>query len=682
VETAAPPSGRARVPWNRLAAGFFALIGLLLVLTINRDAAYQLIDSDEGYNLGIAYSLGTDFCYCTWTAPSRIFPAEGSTNGPALYAAAFFFATAHNPDAAVRGSATIAAVLLVVALFVLEPWLIVIAMILYHAWPAVHNLSVSFFGEMWAIAFAILGIALFRRIAVPADLRRLIFSKSFLGSCLCFACAMESKLLASATVITTVFALAYERGSGPAFGLPAWPARLVRSVAFWAMSMAGALAVLFLLVAFSVAHSTHHPFDVAGIYQAFHDWVMNMFAQGSASASNLLGDFTTRIAHFSRPSFLIFPLIAALILLCVNWTYVFFITIAIAMWVKVGANEDHIAIAFYVLTVLGALESRTLVQRVAQRLRQPLWPAETVLAAAGLVLTFMFIIPLSALADWPTQPIPTFDERRYIATGHGAYHYSQQLVDAIRRQQYVAVSGWWDFPSMYLREHLHFYDRTWPGTTLLPKDRVALLFDSSNAVFPITSIKENCGSIIYQEATMVLCHVHPGRDTTFQLHTVADPDLPTQGPNLLTAAPSLQAENGWVTTPSQMSTDFKPGDSNGIAVHLNNSIGAFQAYRAVHTAAGKALVVSGTITVSGAAIPGLGGVSVLYLDANGNAVGGDGVDYSDDPGAYPFAFQVTAPGTEGKVLLFVHTQDVTNDQTVIGLRGLKVAELAPPPHSR
>lgn len=665
--------------WARLVTyGVSIVVGLTLVLAVNRYAAYPHIDFNAAYNLQIAQSIGNDFCYCTTYSPKTIFGLS-SANGAIQYVGAFFFAVTHNdPDVAVRGTATVGTLLLVLALLALEPWLVVVGAILFFAWPTEFSLSLGFFGEIWGLAFAIFGIAVLRRMKMPAEMPALLRSRGFILACVCFGIAMEGKLLIVAAFGPIVFAIAYAKIVQPSYR--EWPQFLnvVRAALVATVSAIAGFAVLYLLVAFSVVHSTHNLFDTGAINQAYNGYVGFMFAQGAGqSEPDLIGHISSRIAHFGSPMVLWLFFAAALVLLYANWTYALFIALSLLMWLKLGDNEYHVVMSFYLTIVMGALEAQALLRRFALGRGLSVVKIDAAAAALALivVLSFLSRVHFAGAAMANDSPPLSADGRRIVDTSSGAYNYTAKLVKAIKAQRYIATSGWWQFPELSLREHLYFYDRTAPSTVLLPKDQVALLIDKTNVSAPVTSIRENCGSIIYAEGPIVLCHIHPGRDSDFQMHTVPNPTLPTLGSNLLKNPSFAQGPKDWSVSPPAMKITYGKRAGGGLAIGLGNVKGAQQLIQNVKMRAHEPLVIKGTITVSGAPLPRMAGADVLFLDPAGNQSAGEGVDLSVGVGTFPFAFQFTPSHDAGQLLLFVHTSDTTNGKTIVTFRNLKVAYL-------
>ncbi len=493
--------GDARRAWTWATRAAYLAMGLLFVAFIYHAAPYFTIDRDQSQNIGIARSIADDFCYCSMSTPPIVFPTEESSNGPLEYVGAFFFAvTRDNEDVAREGTATVAAAVLMIALFVLEPWLVVVAFVLFFIWPTVQNLSEMFFGEMWAIALSILGFALLTKMDLAADPRALFRNGRFLAACACFGLAMESKLVAAPSIVLIVFALAYGRGAAPKPG--SLLTKLGRAALVTAAATAGALVVLFVSIAFSVAHSTHLT-HLHKMLQTPAEFIWDMIGQGTnKSDPDLLGHIGRRIADFPVPLVLFAPLLAAVVSALANWTYLPFIAVTFVTWMKIGDNPDHIAIAFYLLIVMGAFEAPKLVRGLAARLGIPVVSAEAVGLVAALALLWR-LWPVSFPASIPSGPLPN---QRYAFTGLGAYYYSAKLVDVIRRQRYVEINGFWGFPDISVRENFHFYNRFEPESRVLPKDQVALLFDDSFVQHPGVSKQDDCLDIIYEEGPIVLCH--------------------------------------------------------------------------------------------------------------------------------------------------------------------------------
>lgn len=106
---------------------------------------------------------------------------------------------------------------------------------------------------------------------------------------------------------------------------------------------------------------------------------------------------------------------------------------------------------------------------------------------------------------------------RTIQTSQGVLAYSDGLVNALRDQRYVVTSGWWQFPSLSLEQHLQFYDRVNPANAYLNRHSdVALLFDQGIRYWPFTSIAANCGPLIYRDGPLVLCRYKNGVPLNFQ----------------------------------------------------------------------------------------------------------------------------------------------------------------------
>ena len=654
--------------WATLGRAFCLAVGLSLVATVNHFADYPHIAFNDAWNLEIAQSLSSDFCYCKTYSPRRVFPAEESSNGPLQYVGAFFFKVGNNnPDIAMTGTATVGTLLIVVALFILEPWLVILAAILFLAWPAFDNLSFLFLGEIWAIGFALLGIGLLRRTALPGNLLKLLWTSNFILACVCFGLAMESKFLSIGAIAPIVFALAYQKLARP--GL--WPTvlNLIRAAVVSAMTTLGGLVVLVLAIAFSVAHSTRS-FDVHAMTQASVAFMSFMLSTGQIQSEALtLANLLDRIAHFSSALVVVFFFVSSAVLIYRNWTYLVPVAVVLAMWLKVGADENHIVIAFYLIIVLGALESEALVRRLATERGLSVANVNAVLAALVLIVI------------WRTIPTPihifriTPEDRHTVATSLGAYHYTPMLAKMLRGQKYVATSGWWEFPELSIREGLRFYDRTSPSTALLPKDQVALLFDKGNKLSPITSVESNCGRIIYEEGPMVLCHARADHDLDFQLHTVLNPVLPTRGPNLLANPSFSQGSKGWIVGTPAMKTKYDASHAR-VMISLSDAVGAKMLTQDLRLRSRDTVVVKATVTVSGASLPRLAGADVIFIDTvDGQRKGGDGVDSSVGLGSFPIAFEFTPTHDVGQLLLFVHVQGASNDETVISFSNLKVAYL-------
>ncbi len=663
----------AERPWGQRilsARTVFLFVGLMLVALVYHNSWYFPLDTDQAQNLELGRSLADHFCYCTMSAPPIVFPAAESSNGPLEYVGGFFFKISHdNADVARVGAETVAAVILVVGLYAFEPWLVVVAFVLFFIWRMVTNLSVEFYGEIWAIGFATLGLAFLKRMEFTSGPLQLLRNKRFLAACVCFGFAMESKLVAAATITTLVFAVAYGRQTSRGFSEILL--RLTRAIIASAMFTIGGFIVLFVSIAFSVAHSTH-PLDVRAVFQTPMDFFSNMLLQGTSKSDPVLfGHLVARINGFIYPSFLVLPLLAAIVLVYANWAYVPLLAISLLTWLKIGEDEKHIVIAFYLIIVMGALEAQGLVRRFADRRGINLPTANALAGAVGLVI-------VCCIGAWPwvliavdSGPPPN---QQFMDTTAGALFYSPKLIDMIRQQTYVATSGFWNFPDLMVRTDLHFYDRTDPRTTQLPKGKVALLFDEGNRASPITSVKENCGSIIYKEGSLVLCHVRADRDTDAQTATVPNPSLPTKGPNLLVNASFSQGPKGWAEGAGLRTAYLKPG-GGGVTVSLNNVKGAEQITQDLLAKPNEPLAVSGVITIAGAPLPRDAGAEVYLLSTVDGKSAATGVNAFNDVGSYPFAFEFAPEHSTVRLLLFVFTGQNTNDKTSISFQNLHVAYL-------
>lgn len=341
----------------------FLLAGIALVFFVRHYAAYPQIDFDEAYNLQISRSIADSFCYCTAYEPTRVFPTEESVNGPPQYAAALFFATTHSPDAAKVGAATLGMALLVASLLLLEPWLVLLTCTLFFTWFFFFLTSITFGGEIWALAFAIFGIAALRHLR-RQNAQQVVRDPMFVAAALLFGLAIECKLLVSLAIFPIALAIFYERSASSSRF-----ARIANAaVATFALLFAG-LAVLAILVAFSVAHSSGHLFDFPSMASAFVGFITNMIGQGSGQA-NGLADGLAQVSHFSAPVVLALAVTASAVLLYANFVYLPFVAITFAWCFFFGHAERHTVMSLYLAILLGTLAAQDLMRRyLPQRAR-------------------------------------------------------------------------------------------------------------------------------------------------------------------------------------------------------------------------------------------------------------------------------------------------------------------------
>ena len=487
------------------------LVVVLMTVMVARLSLERPITSDEAYNMQIATSIGTRFCYCTRYRPERVFPSEESTNGLLQYVGGALFAITHSLDRTKAGTTAAAMLVLGAALLALDPWLVFVGAFLLFEWYGVVYISINFLGESWAIAFSLLGIAALRRCDFSAPLRKTISSRAFLAAILCFAVASESKLLATLVVIPVTWAIAYRYA-----GTAASVLRLARASIVTACAGLGTALFMLLFVGFSVIHSTR-TVNPAAVWQTFAGYILNMIGQGQGQARPF--DFAhvgAIISSFDNPAIIALFAVSAAVLLYADWAYVFFVLVTLAWWLHYGIDERHLIIAIYMTIVLAAFESRPLIERLSSKsgVRSGTLSLAAAAGAAALVFAVTLVSHGTFYAPGKIQPFP--NRKQVVLTSQGRFHYSPALVRMLRRQRYVVTSGWFQFSELSLREHLEFYDRMSPANADLPRDRVALLFDTGITNWPLTSVKGNCARILYAEGPLVLCAVKRSVPLDFQ----------------------------------------------------------------------------------------------------------------------------------------------------------------------
>lgn len=490
---------------------FSAITVLVLALIAARLSMARPINFDEAYNLQIAKSIGTSFCYCTRYRPERVFPVEESTNGIVQYVGGAFFAFTQSPDVAKTGTVAAAMLVLGAVLLLLDPWLVLLTALLFFVWYVLVYVSINVFGEPWAIAFSLLGIFLLRKCDLTAALRTLLTSRAFLAAVACFGIAAESKLLAALVIVPVAWAITVQRGGGKTYAV-----RASRATCITAAVGAGTALMLLLLVAFSVIHSMR-TIDVGAIWQIFSGFISNMAAQGQGQAQSFDAAHVAQIlSRFDSPIVLALLVLSTAVLLYVNWAYLFFVLVTLTWWLHYGANERHAVISLFVMIILAGLEGHALIERVSSERRTS--SVKLALGACGLLAAVALAVGLASHATFDApgaiKPIPNRED--VVQTAEGRYHYSERLVNMLRHERYVVASGWGQFPEITLREHLEFYDRMSPANAALPRSQVVLLFDKGNTNFPLTSIRGNCERVLYTEGPIILCAVRRDVPLDFQ----------------------------------------------------------------------------------------------------------------------------------------------------------------------
>ncbi|MDE2481730.1 MAG: hypothetical protein KGN02_06035 [bacterium] len=495
---------------SNVVATFALVAALVLVFSIAQIVAHRPINGDEAYNMQIAKSLATDFCYCTRYHPIRVFPVEESSNGVMQYVAATFFATLKRPDLVKLGTVIAAMLLLCAAVFALDAWLVLLTAALFVLWPVFTYVAVSVYGEMWAAAFVVLGVVALRRCDLAAPLALLVRSRAMLLAILCFGLAIESKLIAVIAVLPIVWAELYGR-------LDALPTRnrIARATAVTAAVGGGTFAVLFSLIAFSVLHSTRS-FSIGTAATTFVGFIGDMILQGRGQAAPLLSGAVTFFQTFTSAGVLVLIAAAFALLIYVNRGYVLFAAVTLAWCLHYGGNERHDFISLFVALMLAGEAAHRLLVRES-RARTIAFARLASLTSAVLVLVVVGIALLARdTVDAPAAVQRFAHVHRLIQVADGRYHYTPALVAALRRYRYVATSGWWQFPELSLRENLEFYDRTNPANADLPRDQVVLFIDRENHLAPSTTVQANCGPIVYTEGPLVICKPNPRVPLAYQ----------------------------------------------------------------------------------------------------------------------------------------------------------------------
>jgi hypothetical protein len=494
-------------------------------MSVHRYAAYVPIHFNEAYNLQIAQSIARYGCYCTTYFPRRVFPVEESTNGIPQYVGAAFFAATHDPDAVVIGTATLGTAALVVALLFLEPWLVAVSCILFRTWTSYFFVSTQFEGEIWALAFAVFGIALLRKYrnvdgdpATDAPITPygdamnsasraslMLRDRKVLMAIVFFALAMECKLLVAIAVFPIAFAILARKSDARSRST-----MIDSAIGVLAISVAS-FAILFLLIAFSVVHSTRGAFDVGSVGNAFFGFIGNMISQGQNAAGSTVG-FFARIASFFDPMALVVFCVASIILLGANVAYFPLAAVTIIWFFGFGRGgiERHMVMSLYLTTIMGAMEARAMLGRFAMSGKAAIRTYCVVAVCAfGVFLAVNTLVGRPFIGKVFEQQVAAGYDREHVirTSANASTHYTRRLVEAIRREPYVVTSGWWQFPELSIREGLSFYDRMKPQNDSLPKGQVALLFDEGNRLWPPTSRQANCGKVLYREGSIVLCRV-------------------------------------------------------------------------------------------------------------------------------------------------------------------------------
>lgn len=493
---------------RRLAFICYALMALVIVVAVAHYAAYLHIDHDEADGLLIAQSIGAHFCYCGNYIPVAVFPVAESTNGIPQYVAGIFFALTQSPDVAVIGTATIGALLLVIGLLAYEPWLVLATGLLLYSWLTLFVTSITFSGEIWAIALTLLGLVALSKSIASSDTLHGICSKAFFWACLSFGLAIEAKLITALTLIPLVFATTHQAlKQNAATKAPSLPT-LIRATVVTAISTIASLMIMAISISFSVAHSTGHWLDVGSMAGHVSGFISNMIYQGQVQGSHAFISWD-QVVNFSSRTVVVLFFTGAAVLIMADWTYVFLVAITMILWLHYGAVERHMLIAMYFVIVLAARDAytRLTVFAIAHGIPKPLAGVCTACSMLFLVAILnnffgatFYGIPLAQAAE------SGYNHANVVETSVGIYAYSPRLIKAIRQQRYVATSGFWHFPAMALREHLRFYDRVAPSNAELPRRQVALLFDKGNTNWPVTTVQGNCGKIIDEDGPLVLCH--------------------------------------------------------------------------------------------------------------------------------------------------------------------------------
>lgn len=509
TSTVSPKASAGLVPRSRRATAIFAVVGLAVVLLVLRYSTYPYIDHDAAEGLMVSQQIGERFCYCFMYEPMFVFPPGESVNGIPQYVAGLFFAISHNPDIASVGTATAGMALLVLALLIFEPWLAIATGVLLLIWPRFFLVAIVFSGEVWALAFILLGVAALRRTLRCVDLSAK-FSPSYIWPLLCFGFAIEAKLLASITLFPLIFAIAYQelrKKSQPAAGILR---PLLRAILVTGGSVIGAFAVLALFIAFSVGHSIGHWHDFALMGSRFLQFISAMISMGKGQATQAF-TIWQQSGRFDSPTVIVLLLLASIVLIVSNWTYAVLVVSTLAFWLHFGGTvERHFLIAIYVVIVVGAATFGEMIRDFSLRRGwNPLWPqaAAGCLGLIGVALLTMLFGTTFAGPEAARPAAGGADRAHVVLTSQGPFIYDIKFIEAIRKNQFVVTSGFWNYPEMALREHLHLYDRNATENKWLPVAKTALLFDVGNHTPPATSIRGNCGAILARDGPLVLCRI-------------------------------------------------------------------------------------------------------------------------------------------------------------------------------
>lgn len=519
----------------------FAAIGIWLVAAAHHYAAEMPFEFNEAYNFQIVRSLTSSFCYCTVFQPTIVFPIGGSTNGLVYYVGALFFAaTHHDVSATIVGTATVGMAFLLASLWVLEPWLVGVAALLLLSWRQQDASFLLFQGEIWAVAFTVLGVVSLRRIGRQPSLASVLRSKEFILAALCFGLAMESKLVAIAATAPIPFAIFYRKFADWGEGGSARRALALATAACGACFFASLLALL-LLIEFSVLHSVRNPAGVSQGVRTFAGFIVDMFVghgQLAVQASDSTNGLIAAIAALPL-SVLVLLLVALIAMLWENPGYVPFALATLALCATLlPADQRYAVISFDLTILLGALAVKNLLVRLARRMH---WRVVFVNAgAAALAVVVVFACNNATRARFFGD---TLDARAAagltlasntvdlsVGPYRSPYIYSPKLVEALENERYVLASSWWQMPEISSRYGLVLYDRMALVNAHLWARQPALLFDTYNRGWPITSRGANCATTIFVDGPIVLCRMRKDVPLDYQADGFVAPPLTETAP--------------------------------------------------------------------------------------------------------------------------------------------------------
>jgi len=464
------------------------------------------IEYDGAYNFQVSQSLHENFSYKPRYVPATIYDARVTTNGPLQYlmsAAINLFGLDLGRSIALGTIAGLMAV--TIFLYSIHSFFLYCLLLLF--WPNFVWIHVNFWGEAFSITTIIAGFIAWERwysyvIVHKTSERAAHFhfyrSLYLLLNGLAFGFAMSTKLMAAPAILLLLFCLVVyklsekQETTHDILDPSLW-------VHLFLFPCGIAITIFILQFIISILHSGGYP---GTIWPTLKIFVLSHVQQAEHTATMLKA--MRQVQVDSIPS-----IIVLILLLLLLRKHIIFILPGIAITGLLFVGNFNIRRIMVLMLPLMLQAVKEICLHNSQKTRNTIanfWP----ILGSGIILSIGTIAcnrpPVLAkiISKFDLEGAPPHQS---CYPGKERKNYDMSLIPTLNSLPGpIFTSGWFQFPEISLRTTKVFYDRfAAVNSRLLHSDEVSfILFDSDGPEDKKTE-QELCGTILYRDASLVLC---------------------------------------------------------------------------------------------------------------------------------------------------------------------------------